>query len=192
MSPESYSWEVRETAEELFIIEGLTYDQVSGKTEVSTSQLKRWGTDSVPTWTERRKEYRQAQSSVRRNVQLAKSKLIESVIENEDPQKAYAFSSLVSAAQSIDDEARQRLAESPVERVFPTTTDPEELTKLMNEALIKKVFTMLDQPGAISLNSIKELSGVLEVLQPVEEKSAKKAGYNEDQLAMIRKALEEM
>lgn len=68
MSPESYSWEVREAAEEFYIIDGRTYEQVAEATGVSLSQLKRWGMDSIPTWSDRRRDYRQAQISVRRGV----------------------------------------------------------------------------------------------------------------------------
>ena len=110
MSPEAYSWEVRESAEELYIIDGQTYEQVAEASGVSISQLKRWGMDSVPTWTERRREYRQAQTSIRRNVMLAKDKLIQAVVNEMNPQLAYAFRSMVGAGRELDQDARERLA----------------------------------------------------------------------------------
>ena len=109
MSPESYSWEVREAAEELYIIDGRTYEQVAEATGVSISQLKRWGMDSTPTWTDRRKEFRQAETSIRHGVMIAKAKLITSVITTEDPQKAYAFSALVNSGRVIDQDRREAL-----------------------------------------------------------------------------------
>jgi hypothetical protein len=50
MCPESYSWEIREAAEELYIIDGHTYEQVAEATGVSISQLKRWGMDSTTSY----------------------------------------------------------------------------------------------------------------------------------------------
>jgi len=37
------SWEIREQAEELYIVDGKTFDEVAEITGVSVSQLKRWG-----------------------------------------------------------------------------------------------------------------------------------------------------
>ena len=34
MCPEAYSWEIREAAEELYIIDGLTFEQVAERTGV--------------------------------------------------------------------------------------------------------------------------------------------------------------
>lgn len=192
MSPESYSWEVRENAEELYIIDGLTYAQVAQRCGVSVSQLKRWGTEATPSWSERRRAYRAAQSSVRHNVTLARARLIEAVIESEDPQKAFAFNALVNASQALEKEARARLSDQQAEPVVPTTDDPEELVQLLHQALIRKIFLLLEQPGGITLSAVKELSGVLKLLQPAEEKGEKKAGFNQEQLAAIRQALEGM
>jgi len=107
--PESYSWEIRETAEELYIIDGLTYEQVADKTGVSISQLKRWAMDSVPVWTERRREYRQAQTTIRRNVMRTKAAMSEKLAEVMDPQLAYAFRAMVGAGRDLDQDARERL-----------------------------------------------------------------------------------
>ncbi|PIE57144.1 MAG: hypothetical protein CSA34_00435 [Desulfobulbus propionicus] len=158
MSPESYSWEVRETAEELYIIDGLTYEQVAQRTGVSISQLKRWGLDSTPSWTERRKEYRRAQISVRRGVMLAKARLIDSVIETEDPQKAYAFSALVSSAKTLEDEALARSGKAEAAPPdLPELTEPVDLASVLEQAINARAMMLLDQPGSLSLSAIKEL-----------------------------------
>ncbi|GAB6191141.1 hypothetical protein [Desulfocastanea catecholica] len=176
MSPEAYSWEVRESAEELYIIDGRTYEQVAETSGVSISQLKRWGLDSVPTWSERRREYRQAQTSVRRGVMLAKAKLIESVINTEDAQKAYAFSALVSSSKAIDEEARERNQQATVK------TDPvhgevvTDLPAALSEAIQRKIGLMLSAPGGVTVNSIKDVQSSLALL----EKLQAKAGEGED------------
>ena len=178
MSPESYSWEVREAAEELYIIDGRTYEQVAESTGVSTSQLKRWGMDSIPTWSDRRREYRQAQTSVRRGVMLAKAKLIESVIDSEDPQKAYAFSALVSSSKAINEEARERFGavQPPPDPVGGAIGQPVDMVEALGQAINMKVGAMLAQPGAINLTAIKELQQALELFEKIKNKGAAAAG----------------
>lgn len=177
MSPESYSWEVREFAEELYIIDGRTYEQVAETTGVSISQLKRWGMDSVPSWSDRRREYRQAQTSVRRGVMLAKAKLIESVIDSEDPQKAYAFSALVSSSKAINEEARERtqLAQGNTEQVAVTQIpDGQEVDVMagLSQAMNAKISSMLAQPGALTATAIKELQQAMTLLETLKGRIA--------------------
>lgn len=186
MCPDSYSWEVRESAEELYIIDGQTYEQVADNTGVSISQLKRWGLDSVPTWTERRREYRQAQSSVRRNVMLAKAKLIESVIDSEDPQKAYAFSALVSSSKAINEEARERnqgtARQQPTEQPLNGETpagDPVDMMAGLSLAMHDKISSMLTKPGALTATAIKELQQAMTLVETLKAKMAEQSGESD-------------
>lgn len=172
--PTEYSWEIRERAEELYIIDGLTYDEVATETGVSVSQLKRWGADSG--WRERRREYRQAQTSIRHSVMLAKEKLIKSVVEHEDPQKAYAFSSLVSSAAIIEKSATEHKAPTAgPTRIIKT---PQEAVEALREAVQRKINTMLTQPGELSFAAIKDTKQAMEM---VEQLAARyKAAEDED------------
>ncbi len=202
MSPEAYSWEVREAAEELYIIDGRTFEQVAETTGVSLSQLKRWGLDSVPSWSDRRREYRQAQTSVRRGVMLAKAKLIESVINTEDAQKAYAFSALVSSARTIDQEARERRQEVQGQET-KTTTGPVTVVKTTADAVIAlqqavqgKINTMLTSPGSLSFAAIKDTKAALEMIEqlqskyvPADEEAAGKGGLSDDAAEVIRRQI---
>ena len=77
---EAYGWNTIEACEELYILDGLTFEQVAEKSGVAVATLKRWSSESAPNWPERRKEYRRAQVSIRRGVMLAKAKLIGSEI----------------------------------------------------------------------------------------------------------------
>lgn len=183
MSPESYSWEVREAAEELYIIDGRTYEQVAEATGVSVSQLKRWGTEASPTWMDRRREYRQAQTSVRRGVMLAKARLIESVIETEDAQKAYAFSALVSSARTLDDEARNRMQLEPqATAAEPQTEMVTDTTEALSAAIQRKIGTMLSTPSGITLATIKELQGALQLLEKLKAKNTATTDKQDRQL----------
>lgn len=177
MSPESYSWEIREAAEELYIIDGQTYEQVAERTGVSISQLKRWGVESIPTWTERRREYRQAQTSVRRGVMMAKAKLIESVIESEDPMKAFAFGAIVKSGAVIDKEARERSQGVQPEQIAADTNgQPVDMAEALGQAIKMKIGAMLAQPGAINLTAIKELQQALDLLEKIKTRGTATTG----------------
>jgi len=77
---EPISWEIREQAEELYIVDGRTFEEIAGITGVSASQLKRWGSGDpvkeIPSWTQRRKEYRQNQSTIRQDTVKLRAKLL--------------------------------------------------------------------------------------------------------------------
>lgn len=166
MSPESYGWETIEAAEELYILDGLTFEQVAERSGVSVSQLKRWSADATPTWPERRREYRQAQVAVRRGVMLAKAKLIESVINEEDPQKAYAFSSLVGSGQVIETEARARTGDQPAISITEVPIgEPTDMIAGLKAALRSKMTTLIQQPGSLTLAAIKELQQAMSLLE---------------------------
>ena len=204
MSPESYSWEVREAAEELYIIDGRTYEQVAESTGVSISQLKRWGMESVPTWSDRRKEYRQAQTSVRRNVMLAKAKLIESVLDSQDPMKAFAFGAIVKSGAAIDKEAKERsqLAPQPDQEARPTDqpaagimTAADAVTALQL-AVQGKINNMLTRPGDLSFAAIKDTKAALEMIEqlqskyvPVEESAVVQGGLSDEAASAIRRQI---
>lgn len=201
MSPESYSWEIRETAEELYIIDGLTYDEVAGRTSVSVSQLKRWGTESMPTWSERRREYRQAQTSVRRGVMLAKAKLIESVIQSEDPQKAYAFSALVGSGKTIDQEARERAAAQNTVPDMPDMAGAQKITSAaeavaaLQAAVQNKINSMVTRPGELSFAAIKDTKAALEMIEQLQnkyvptEETVASGGLSDDAAEIIRRQI---
>ena len=168
---EPYGWDTIEACEELYILDGLTFEQVAEKSGVAVATLKRWSADSQPGWPERRREYRQAQVSVRRGVMLAKAKLIGSVLESEDPQKAYAFASLVNTGKVIEDEARERTAAlQPVSfnetaAAAMNLSDPLERAELMRQAVSSAILQMLSEPGALTIAGIGKLKEGMKMLE---------------------------
>jgi transcriptional regulator with XRE-family HTH domain len=191
--PESYGWDTIEAAEELYILDGLTFDQVAERTGVSVSQLKRWSADASPSWPDRRKEYRAAQVSVRRGVMLAKAKLIASVIESEDPQKAYAFGALVSSGKQIEAEARERSAAATIAVAAPDVAAdhlPEgaNMVEALRVAVQARVAALTQQPGAITLGAVKELLTAMEIL----ERKAGNGGENDAKPTMTPEQLQAM
>lgn len=196
--PEPYGWDTIEQAEELYIIDGLTFDQVAERTGVSVSQLKRWSADSTPTWPERRREYRTAQVSVRRGVMLAKARLIESVIESEDPQKAYAFGALVSSGKIIEAEAQQRTAAVPgpaEAQPLAEIATPQQAVEALQLALQRKIGLMLHSPNEMTLPAIKDVKATMDMIEQLrtkykpEETVIRKGGLTDEAAEAIRRQI---
>jgi len=93
---EAYDFETRENAADLYIIEGLTYEQVSQKTGVSVTQLKTWGADER--WREKRLEYRESQKEIKANMVKLRKQLAMKAVQSLDPQDIYAFVRLENVA----------------------------------------------------------------------------------------------
>lgn len=178
--PESYGWDTIEAAEELYILDGLTFEQVAERTGVSMSQLKRWSADSTPSWPDRRREYRAAQVSIRHGVVLAKAKLIASVIDSEDPQKAYAFGALVNSGKQIEAEARERMpiaaSAAPAAAASDHVEHDLDMVGALRQAVQARVAALVQQPGAVTLGAVKELLAAMEMLEV-------KAGRGSDEAA---------
>ena len=196
--PEPYGWDTIEQAEELYIIDGLTFDQVAERTGVSVSQLKRWSADSTPTWPDRRREYRTAQTCVRRGVMLAKARLIESVIESEDPQKAYAFGALVSSGKIIEAEAQQRTAAVPgpaEAQPLAEIATPQQAVEALQLALQRKIGLMLHSPNEMTLPAIKDVKATMDMIEQLrtkyqpEETVARKGGLTDEAAEAIRRQI---
>jgi transposase-like protein len=90
-------WEIRERAEELYIVDGLTFEEVARETDISVSQLKAWST--AERWREKRNEYRDARKNVRSTVMQLRQQLAKDALANPDPQKIFAFIRLETLAE---------------------------------------------------------------------------------------------
>lgn len=121
-------WEIRERAEELYIVEGRTFEQVAADTGVSVSQLKRWAADG--NWSARKKEYRQAFADIRKNTVKLRKALIEKALGSLDPQDIYAAVRLEAVTARTHARA-DRAAEIDRPRIF--LEDMEFVAKTLAE-----------------------------------------------------------
>ncbi len=97
---EAYPLDTRLNARGFFVVDGMTYDQVAQATGVSISQLKKWGSDEG--WTTRRKEYRDAQVSIRENTVLLRAGLLKNALTTKDAQDVYAVAAMEKIAIALE------------------------------------------------------------------------------------------
>ncbi|MBU0971019.1 MAG: hypothetical protein KKC20_10255 [Proteobacteria bacterium] len=166
--PEGYSYEIREIAKDLFVTEGYTYDQVARSTGVSVAQLKRWGKDED--WTDARREYRDALSSIKRDTVKLRAKLLKTALGSGDPQSVYAFAAI---EKTVGNKSADSATVSNPERLKNINT-PSDAVAALQEVVELKLNKMLAQPDTLQLSQVRELKQTMELIDQM------KAKYNPD------------
>ncbi len=192
--PSEISWETRERAEGLYIVDGLTYEQVAAATGVSATQLKRWGADGG--WTERRGEYRRELSDIRRGTVQLRAKLLRKVLDSPapDPQDVYAFARIEQVAAQAASRTKAEAIDGPIvegaeQRAIQT---PADAVAALREALDKKINAMLGSPAGVNLAGVKEVKQCLELIGQMQARiadgddTASAQGMSEDQARFWR------
>jgi len=123
-------WEIREQAEELYIIDGLTFEAVADKLDVAVNTLKNWA--KAEGWKARRREFRGTRRQIEEKTQKLRVKLIDDALTpTGNPQAAYAFAhverlviekarkkAIEDAADVVEETARQRGADEEEARFW--------------------------------------------------------------------------
>jgi len=160
---QEYPWEVRERAEDLYIVDGLTFDQVAVATGVSGSQLKRWS--DADHWQERKQEYRQALGEIRRKTVELRRNLIIKAAQSLDPQDVYAVArmeAIFARGRGKEVSSEQSVVSSEEGKVIRT---PADAVAALEEVVERKLNGMLSRPETLSLNGIKDLKKSLELIE---------------------------
>ena len=89
----AFSLETRQKSRDLFVEQGLSYEEVARQTGVSINNLKKWGSEEK--WTKQRDEYQHEFSQFHAKVGKLKLQLVKEAIDTSDPQKIYALASLL-------------------------------------------------------------------------------------------------
>lgn len=226
------SWDIREQAEELYIVDGKTFDEVAEITGVSVAQLKRWGAGTarglrsevggqrardqkseiegqegqenrdqegqevgIPSWSERKREYRSAFANIKRDTVLLRKRLISKALNSLDPQDVYAISSLESTALKVQQASGSDMpAVGSIEK--RTIKTPQDAVDALGDVVEGKINGMLTKPGTISLAGIKEMKQALELIEkmktkykPEVGKDAKSRGLSAEHAEEIRKKI---
>ena len=162
-----YSYEIREAAEMMYVTDGMTYDRVAAATGVSVAQLKRWGSDED--WTGKKKEYREALSSIKRDTVKLRAKLLKTALDSGDPQSVYAFAAIEKAVagKKSDDPAPAFVPE----RLKDINT-PEAAIEALQEVVNIKLNKMLSQPDTLQHFQVKDIKQTMELIDQMKVKYA--------------------
>lgn len=168
-----YSFEVVERAEELYCVDGQTFEAVSTLTGVAASTLKRWSERYG--WQDKKEQIRQAMSSIRTNTIRLRARLLENCLTTLKSQDAFAVSALEGlalkvAAQKADPVLKTESISSPPREI---KTD-EDAVAALEEAVSIKVASMLSDPGRITGAAVKEIAQIKATIEELKKAASGK------------------
>lgn len=177
--------EIKQRAEELFIIDGLTLADVSAQTDVAERTLANWSKEG--NWVERRREYQRASRDIKYYAKMTRLKLIKEAMNSLNPQQVYAFAALDRAASMEHGAKSEELTANPEIGDFEIKT-PQDAINALQEAIELKLRVMLARPEALNLGAIKDLRQAMELIDEMK----KKYRGSEDLEAALKGAKEPM
>lgn len=165
----TYSFEVRDHCEDLYVREEKTYDQISKETDVSVPQLQRWAQEKKdsdgnvidPSWGDKRRDYRlqlsKAQAEARRPVRekmlldlMKRKQAYDRYFEKQpddqiDNQATYAYAGL---CQKISEIQKDLDARPDLYRMAPVVMD--EFVKFVKKTVKEQptqetIFGLIDR-----------------------------------------------
>jgi len=161
-------FEIRDQAEEMYIADGLTLEQVGQELGVSVQALKQWSVKYE--WKEKRIEYQESIGQIKRDTQLLRRRLVAKALESLDPRDVYSFArieAITVRGQGSGVGDQPALSEEVEARKITT---PKEAVDALQEVIEAKINLMLSQPGAISLNNVKDLKKALELVDELKDR----------------------
>jgi len=167
---QEYSFEVIERAEQLYCVDGQTFEAVATLTGVAASTLKRWAEKYG--WPAKKEEIRQAMASIRANTIKLRARLIENCMSTLNAMDAFAVASLEGMAQKAAQlAAKGQAAQASPEKLRPIRTD-EDAVAALEEAVQMRLNSILSDPQRVSLPALRDIKGVLDLLREMRAKTA--------------------
>ncbi|MCL4500448.1 MAG: DUF1804 family protein [Deltaproteobacteria bacterium] len=199
MAPTEYSFEVRERAKELYVVDGCTFDQVGAATGVSLSQLKRWSSEEKEweenrwspeeraeneqkgvegkDWPAARKEFRLALGSIRRDSTLLRAKLITQALDNPEFKRVLAagiWEKTQAHKDLLSPGVKQAVPEtsagSEVSGDLPVIKTPQDAVTALEGLMARKFAQLTEQPGLLTFAAIKDLKQCLGLIEELKGK----------------------
>lgn len=178
--------EIRQTAEEMYILEGYTLDQVAEKIGISNATVKKWSV--ADEWVFKRREYRRALGEIRRKSVLYRLELLEEAMRTKHPQHAFAWATVERVAA---EKAIQEAKIPDIEKREIRTA--QDAINALQEAIERKLAIMLSQPDTLNFKSVKEMKDAFLMVEGLKARhktpEEKKRGLSDESAAEIRKKI---
>lgn len=200
--PQKYDFEMRQQAHDLYVMGGLTFEQVAQVTGVSVSQLKRWSAEELDwaerrgetdpkDWPELRKEFRLSQSSASRQAIVLRALLISNAIGSGGDFKRVLAAAMWEKTQAGKGQAAPAAPpESPqVENLCHQINTPQDAVAALGELVNRKMHALATQPGALNFQTVKDLKQTMALIEELKAKYQPddKSGLSDEAAAEIRR-----
>ena len=167
----TYSTEMQQRAEDLYLLGGMNLVQVSRATGVAYEVLTRWAERDH--WAERKSEERKARDEIRRNMLILRRRLLEKAVESLDNRDIQTLAKLESVAGKTQAREETPLPEE-CEAEGRSYASPEEAVDALQETIDKKIAILAARPEALSASAIRDMKRALELMEGLKATYAKK------------------
>lgn len=187
-----YSPDVVWKAQELYVIERLSFAKVAEHTGVTATTLKNWSKKFG--WRQKREEIAQIEAENKMNLYRSRKKAIQMLLESENgkecSQMAFAVSSLENLVLK---QQEQQLNQQIQTKRHNKPADKDEAIKQLAAAVQGRLLYVLENPQAINSKNIQDILNMLKLMEQVElpqkETAVQNQGISKDLAENIRKAL---
>jgi hypothetical protein len=93
----AHDQEAKEQAKDLYVLEGLTLEQVATETEIPIATVESWSASEG--WAGRKREYKASLADIKRKRVLLRKALIDKALQTLDPQDVYAASRMEATSK---------------------------------------------------------------------------------------------
>lgn len=154
-------------AQELYCADRLSFDAVAQATGVAASTLKRWSEKYG--WQGKREKIARAESDIRADTILARSKMLKTLIKTRDPQAGFAVSALENLALKQAEAARKGLEAAAEADPRPLDiSDEAVVVEALQEAVRRRLDRLVRQ--GVDLASVKEIRQALDLIKSLAPK----------------------
>ena len=104
----AHDQEAKEQAKDLYVLEGMTLEQVAAETEIPIATVESWSASEG--WAGRKREYKASLADIKRKRVLLRKALIDKALQTLDPQDVYAASRMEATSRGKTDDSRPTTA----------------------------------------------------------------------------------
>lgn len=191
-----YSPDVVWKAQELYVIERLTFAKVAQLTGVTATTLKNWSKKFG--WRQKREEIAEIEAENKMDLYRSRKKAIQMLLESENgkecSQMAFAVTSLenlVLKQQEMQLERQLHAKQENTAKIKPG--NKEEALKQLAAAVQGRLLYVLENPQAINSKNIQDILNMLKLMEQVEtpqkEETKPNQGMSKELAENIKKAL---
>lgn len=190
-----YSPDMVWKAQELYVIDRLSFAKVAERTGVTATTLKSWAKKFQ--WKQKREEIAQIEAESKMDLYRSRQKAIKMLLESGDgkecSQMAFAVSSLENLALK-QQELQQSLALSEQPKKAKVISK-DDAYKQLSQAVEGRLQYVMQNPQAITTKNIQDVLNMLKLMEQVapaekeENKPKQNQGMDKELAENIRKAL---
>lgn len=168
-----HEFETKQQAQDCYILEGLTLAKTAARVGLPERTVEEWS--RAEGWVDLRKEYRAAQSEIRRKTMLYRLALLKEGMTTLHPQAAFAWATVESTAQKgiangLDSRLRVNDGEKSGNDEQREIGTLEDAVGVLQEVVERKLNAMLTDPRAVSLKNVKEMKDAMLMIEQLKAK----------------------